>query len=349
MHIKRSRPIGFGIRKARIDGSRIKVSLPATDCLVVAVTTPVAPDLAPDIERLGRRCTTLMEQGCDGVTLFGTTGEGAEFSVTHRTAALEAVARQIDPACIIVSAGALPIPDIVALARHSCDQKTAGVLLMPPCVYRGGITEDGTFRFYADVIERIARDDLRLYLYHFPDICGVPITPTVVRRLDERYPGLIAGVKDSGGNADFTEALLRRFSHLSIFTGTEIHVPQVMASGARGTICGLANVMPRLMRAMFDLPSPFERRKLIPFMLAGDNILCRGPFIPSIKAVVADAEGDAEWRRVIPPMAELPMTEGRRMVEDFRRWDAALPAAWRSLHRDGDAADTNIVALRRKG
>lgn len=325
------------------------MSLPATDCLVVAVTTPVTRDLAPDRERLGRRCATLLDQGCDGVTLFGTTGEGAEFSVAHRTAALEAVARLIEPARIIVSAGALPVPDIVALARHACDQRTAGVLLMPPCVYRGGITEDGTFRFYANVIERIARDDLKLYLYHFPDICGVPVTPNVVRRLDERYPGIIAGVKDSGGNVDFTEALLRRFSHLSIFTGTEIHVPQVMASGARGTICGLANVMPRLMRAMFDLPSPFERRKLIPFILAGDNILCRGPFIPSAKAVVADAEDDPEWCRVIPPMAELPMIEGRRLVEDFRRWDAALPPAWRSLHRDSGEADSNIVALRRNG
>lgn len=325
------------------------MSLPAADCLVVAVTTPVTRDFTPDIERLSRRCATLIGQGCDGVTLFGTTGEGAEFSVAHRTLALEAVARDIDPGRIIVSAGALPIPDIVALARHACDQKSAGVLLMPPCVYRGGITEDGTFRFYANVIERIARDGLRLYLYHFPDICGAPITPNVVRRLDERHPGIIAGVKDSGGDADFTEALLRRFSHLSIFTGTEIHVPQVMASGARGTICGLANVMPRLLRAMFDLPSPFERRKLIPHILAGDSILCRGPFIPSAKSVVADAEDDPEWRRVIPPMAELPMIEGRRLVEDFRRWDAALPTAWRSLERDGDEADTNIVALRRNG
>lgn len=325
------------------------MSLPATDCLVVAVTTPVTRDFAPDAERLGARCVKLMAQGCDGVTLFGTTGEGAEFSVAHRTEALEAVAARIDPRRIIVSAGALPIPDIVALTRHACDQKVAGILLMPPCVYRGGITEDGTFRFYAEVIERIARDDLKLYLYHFPDICGVPITPTVVRRLDERYPGIIAGVKDSGGNVDFTEALLRRFSHLSIFTGSEIHVPQVLAAGGRGTICGLANVMPRLLRAMFDLPSAFERRKLIASILAGDNILCRGPFIASVKAVVADAENDAEWRRVVPPMAELPMIEGRRMVADFRLWEETLPAAWRSLHRDDEAASPNIVALRRKG
>ncbi len=193
-----------------------------------------------------------MADGCDGVTLFGTTGEGAEFAVADRQMTLEQVtAGGLDPSRIIVSVGALSIPDIVALSTHALDQHVAGLLLMPPCVYRGGITEDGTFRFYATVIDRIARPDLRLYLYHFPDISGVPITPNVVRRLDERYPGQIAGVKDSSGDLDCTEALLRRFSHLTIYTGSEIHVPQVLASGGAGTICGLANVMPRLMRAMF--------------------------------------------------------------------------------------------------
>src|SRR5262245_53545623 len=180
-----------------------------------------------------------MHGGCDGVTLFGTTGEGAEFSVADRTATLERViAAGIPAERIIVSVGALSIPDIVALARHAVDHKVDGVLLMPPCVYRGGITEDGTFRFYASIIDAIARTDLRLYLYHFPDICGVPITPGVVRRLDERYSGSIVGIKDSGGDLDFTEALLRRFSHLSVLTGTETHVPQLLASGGRGTICG---------------------------------------------------------------------------------------------------------------
>lgn len=99
--------------------------------------------------------------------------------------------------------------------------------------------------------------------------------------------------------------------------------------GARGTICGLANVMSRLLRAMF--------------------ILCRGPFNPSVKALLADTEGDAVWCRVVPPMAEPPMIEGRRLVQDFRRWEAALPPSWRSLYGDEEAASPNIVALRRQG
>lgn len=322
--------------------------LPATDCLVVAVTTPLTSDLHPDTGLLVDRCRRLIQDGCDGVTLFGTTGEGAEFAVEDRMAGLESViAGGVAPGRIIVSVGALSIPDVVRLSRHALDRGVGGLLLMPPCVYRSGITEDGTFRFYATVIDRVGRDDMRLHLYHFPDISGVPITPQVIRRLEERYPGAIAGVKDSGGDFDFTEALLRRFSHLSIFTGSEIHVPQAMASGARGTICGLGNVMPRLMRAMFDQPTAFDRRKLVPHIAAGDNILSRRPFIASIKAVLADATGIDAWARVLPPMSELPLRERDWMLRDFRRWESALPPAWRSLYRDGGDAEAKVVAIRR--
>ena len=218
---------------------------------------------------------------------------------------------------------------------------------MPPCVYRGGITEDGTFRFYATVIDHIARADLKLYLYHFPDICGVPLTPRTIRRLDEAYPGIIAGVKDSGGDLDFTEALIRRFSHLSIYTGSEIHLPQALAAGARGTICGLGNAMPRLMRAMFDAPTAFDRRKLVPALLSGDAILSRKPFPASVKAVLASASGDPGWNRVLPPMSEVSMPERAWMLRDFAHWEASLPPAWRSFSPDGIQKEQRVVAMRR--
>jgi len=322
--------------------------LPLRDCLIVAIATPITASFHPDVDLLVERCRRLIQDGCDGITLFGTTGEGAEFSAADRMATLERViAAGIPAGRIIVSVGALAIPDVVALARHAIDQKIDGVLLMPPCVYRGGITGDGAFRFYASVIDAVARPELRLYLYHFPDICGVPITPDVVRRLDERYPGIIAGIKDSGGDLDFTEALLRRFSHLSIFTGSEMHVPQLLASGGRGTICGLANVMPRLMRVMFDAPNLFERRRHIQQILSADIVLSRRPFIPSIKALVADSTGVADWRRVLPPMSELPVLEEQRMIADFRRWESTLPPASRSLYPADADSDPKVVSLRR--
>ncbi len=307
-------------------------ALPKSDCLMVAAATPLTADFHPNLPLLISHISMLLRSGCDGVALFGTTGEGTEFSVQDRTATLGAlVEAEINPRRLIVSAGALAIPDIVELANNALDHGVDSLLLMPPCVYRGGITEDGTFRFYATVIDRIGRDDLRLCLYHFPDICGVPITPRLVRRLDEAYPGLISGVKDSGGDLDFTEALIRRFSHLAIYTGSETHLPQALAAGGRGTICGLGNAMPRLMRAMFDAPTAFDRRQLVPALLAGDTILSRNPFPASVKAVLASATGENGWNLVLPPMAEIHMPERDWLLRDFKRWEKALPGALRSL------------------
>ena len=124
-------------------------------------------------------------------------------------------------------------------------------------------------------------------------------------------------------------------------------MPQVLASGGRGTICGLANVMPRLMRAMFDAPNLFERRRYSQQMLGADMVLSRRPFIASLKSLVADSTGIANWRRVLPPMSELPLLEEQRMIADFRSWESALPLATRSLYPADTSSDPKIVSLRR--
>ncbi|MER8649870.1 dihydrodipicolinate synthase family protein [Mesorhizobium sp. M0586] len=323
-------------------------ALPRIDCFMVAAATPLTTDLHPDIKLLVRHIEMLFGAGCDGIALFGTTGEGTEFSVEDRTEALDGViAAGIAPGRLIVSVGALSIPDIARLAHHALDRGVDSLLLMPPCVYRGGITEDGTFRFYATVIDRISRVDLKLCLYHFPDICGVPLTPRVIRRLDEAYPGIISGVKDSGGDLDFTEALIGRFSHLSIYTGSETHLPQTLAAGARGTICGLGNAMPRLMRAMFDAPTAFDRRKLVPALLGGDSILSRKPFPASVKAVLASASGEPGWKRVLPPMSEIAMPERDWLLRDFFSWEQNLPPAWRTFQPSEQEDRSQVVKMKR--
>jgi 4-hydroxy-tetrahydrodipicolinate synthase len=273
-------------------------------------------------------CRHLLAEGCDGIALFGTTGEGAEFAVEDRRLMLERlVDAGIAPSRLIVSVGALPLPDVVALAAHATAQGVAGVLLMLPCLYRNGIGEDGIFRYYATVIDRVARDDLRLHLYHFPDISGVALTPGSIDRLSERYPQVIAGVKDSGGDLGFTEELLRRFPHLAIFTGTETHIAAALASSAAGTICGLANVVPGLLRLISDGWTLPDRERYLPMVQAVDNILSRGPFIPALKAVIADHTDEPTWRRVVPPMAELPLADEQRLVADFRQLASTFPHA----------------------
>ncbi len=300
--------------------------LPKSNTLIAAAATPVGPDFRPDGRLLIEWCRHLLAEGCDGIALFGTTGEGAEFAVEDRRLTLESLlAAGIAPSRLIVSVGALALPDVVALAADATARGVAGVLLMPPCLYRNGIGEDGIFRYYATVIDRVARDDLRLHLYHFPDISGVALTPGLVDRLSGRYPRVIAGVKDSGGELGFTEELLRRFPHLEIFTGTETHIPAVLASGGAGAICGLANAIPRLLRQMIDGWTLPDHRRHLSMVHAVDNTLSRGPFIPALKAVIAEQTSEPAWRRVVPPMAELALADEQRLRADFRQLAATLP------------------------
>jgi 4-hydroxy-tetrahydrodipicolinate synthase len=281
--------------------------------------TPIDSAYRCDVPRLAAHCYRLFDQGCDGVALFGTTGEGPAFGAGDRHRVLdELLAGGLAPERLIVSASAASLPDSIDLARQATKAGVAGVLLMPPFFFRDGIGDDGIFRYYVALIDEIGAPALRALLYHIPGASGVPVRPPVIRRLMDRYPENIVGFKDSGGDWAYTEELLRRFSQLAIFTGSEIHVHLALQHHGAGTICGLGNVIAPLLRRLFDAPGITERRRLVPLIQKADSLMSRGPFVACLKAWLATELGDPDWARVLPPMAALPALEAIRLAADFR-------------------------------
>ena len=286
--------------------------------LWTATLTPVDAAYRCDVGRLQAHCRRLIEQGCDGIALFGTTGEGPALAAAERMHALEALlAGGFPPERVIVSASAAALPDSVELARQATKAGVAGVLLMPPFFFREGIGDEGVFRFYATLIDRIGDPALRALLYHIPGASGLAVRPPVIRRLMERYPGNIVGIKDSGGDWGYTEELLRRFSSLAIFTGTEIHIHLALQQHGAGTICGLGNVIAPLLRRLFNAANITERRRFLPAIQRADSIMSRGAFIACLKAWIAAETGDPAWSRPLPPMAPLPALDAARLAADF--------------------------------
>ncbi|MFO1061393.1 MAG: dihydrodipicolinate synthase family protein [Dongiaceae bacterium] len=272
--------------------------------LIAAMATPLDAALRPDADLLLQRCRALIAEGCDGVALFGTTGEGPHLTVEHRQQALQALVEGgLPPSRLVVSASALALPDAVALGRHAAGLGVGPILLMPPFFLRGATRPGGVERFIDLFIERCAAPRLALLLYHFPEITGFGFAPELIGRLVERYGPAIAGVKDSGGDWDHTLRLIQGFPGLAILTGTEVHLPQALAAGAAGTICGLGNVMPALLRRLIDRPDAAHR--LVPQIQAIDDLISAHPFIPAVKAVAATLTGRRDWRRVTPPLEPL--------------------------------------------
>ena len=253
----------------------------------------------------------LLAQGCDGVALFGTTGEGPAFPVAARSAGLEALLEAGVPARrIVVSASAIAPADALALTRHALGSGVLDILLMP-AFFLKAVDDEGLFRFYAEHIERAAGGEraggrLRLLLYHIPSVSGIGLSFDLIGRLASAFPEVVAGVKDSGFDLAFTRGLLERFPALQILTGAESQLPQALAAGGAGTICGMANFMPGLLRRLIDTADPRESAALLDLLVAAERAMDQsGSFHPALRALLADLTGEPAWQRCLAPMSPL--------------------------------------------
>jgi len=175
------------------------------------VVTPFNRDLSPDPERFIAHCRWLITQSC-GLAVFGTNSEANSLSVNERIALLDALlAADVDPARMMPGTGCCALTDTVRLTEHAVKAGCAGVLMLPPFYYKD-VSEDGLFRSFAEVVERVGDSRLRIYLYHIPPVAVVGITVKLVERLLKAYPTAIAGMKDSSGDWSNTESFLKAFA-----------------------------------------------------------------------------------------------------------------------------------------
>jgi 4-hydroxy-tetrahydrodipicolinate synthase len=270
-----------------------------------ATLTPVGPDDGVDHGRLVEHVRRLLASGVDGIALFGTTGEGQSFSAGERRAGLEALlAAGIDPRRVLAGTGCAALPETVELTRHAVACGCAGALVLPPFFFKD-IGADGIYASFARIADDVGDERLRLYLYHIPQVSGVAIPDAAIARLVEAYPSTIAGVKDSQCNLEHSLGLLAAFPQLSIFVGFEPHLPAAMAAGGAGTICGIANLYPRLIRRLFDRALDPAHRNDLAVVERFIAALEAYPLFPAFKALQAELTGDPAWNALRFPLVPL--------------------------------------------
>ena len=271
------------------------------------VVTPFNADLSPDAGRLIAHTRWLLDNGCHGVGLFGTTGEGTSLSADERIALLEAVLADGVPADrLMVGTGCAALSDTLRLTKACVKLGCPDVLMLPPFYYKD-VSDEGLFASYAAVIEGVGDGALGIYLYHFPKLSCVPIPFAVIERLIEAFPGAIRGVKDSSGDGEHTLALVDRFPQLSIFAGMEPLLLAVMERGGAGCITAGANVNAPAIRRVYDAHQAGDSvaASLQEQVTAQRKALQTAPMIPGLKHILAEAQGDPAWSRVRPPLVAL--------------------------------------------
>jgi len=298
------------------------------------VVTPFKRDLSPDPERYLRHCKWLLAHGCSGLAVFGTNSEANSLSVDERMLLLEALVQGGVPASkLMPGTGMCALTDTVRLTAHAVKLGCAGVLMLPPFYYKG-VSDEGLYRSFAEVIERVGDARLQLYLYHIPPVAQVPISLALIGRLLKAYPGAVAGIKDSSGDWNNTKAVLGAYanSDFDVFAGSEVFLLDTMRAGGKGCITATGNVNPGPIHRVYENWQKPEADALQAGISATRAILQKYPMISALKAVVGHWGRDPDWATVRPPLVELSAGEQRTLVAEltaagFDMPDLAAPAS----------------------
>lgn len=271
----------------------------------VPALTPFTADLAVDHARFIAHCQWLLDQGADGLAVFGTTSEANSLSSGERMRLLEQLLEHGLRADVLMpGTGCCALPDTVALTRHAVANGVFGVLLLPPFYYKN-VSDDGVFAAIAEVVQRVAEARLRIYLYHIPAMAGVGFSLPVIERLLKAFAGVVVGIKDSSGDWKNTEALLKAFPGFEVFPGSETYLLDALRLGGAGCISATANVNVAAMRQLVNAWTSPEADQLQAQLTAIRAAVQKHPLVSANKAILARALGDTAWTVVRPPLRPL--------------------------------------------
>ena len=291
------------------------------------VATPFGADLAPDPRRFVAHCRWLLAHGCAGLAPFGTTSEANSLSVDEREALLDALLAAGVPADrLMPGTGCCALTDSVRLTAHAVRRSCAAVLMLPPFYYKN-VSEDGLFRSFAEVVERVGDDRLRVFLYHIPPIAQVGFGPRLVERLRKAYPRAIAGMKDSSGDFGNTRTMLEAFAKdgFQVFVGSERFLLDNLRHGGVGCITATGNVNAAAIERVYAEWQGPDADRLQEELNVVRGLVEKLPVIPAVKAIIAAHAGDPGWARVRPPLVDLAPAQAETLLAELRARGFDMP------------------------
>lgn len=289
--------------------------------LSCAISTPFDAKCAIDVPRLVAHAKERLRRGCDSITLFGTTGEGASIGLAARGRVIEAmIAAGIVPRRQLLSTVvASSIEDAADQARMALDADLRGMLLTPPFYFRG-VSDDALFGWFGQLFDRLGGRARDMFAYHLPSVTGMPLSVDLIGRLKKAFPGVIVGVKDSSAQWSNTEALLKTHADLMILVGDERDLAKAVRMGGSGSICGVANVAPEI------LLGAAKQGKDDPRIRPVVEAIIAHPVLPGVKTLIAHQLRDPAWARVRPPLVDLDTAAAHKLIAAFDAALAAVPA-----------------------
>tara|TARA_B100000029_G_scaffold123879_1_gene117363 strand:+ start:3384 stop:4265 length:882 start_codon:yes stop_codon:yes gene_type:complete len=265
-------------------------------------------DLSLDIDSTIKHSEKIIEYGCHGTVIFGSTGQAQLISSIEKKKLIEKLSNSKFKNKFIIGTGANSLNENIELMKHSLRNGFDHFLLMPPAYYK--YEDDGAYSFYANIVEKIPES--KIILYNFEKLCGYAFSENIIEKLVKDFPKQIIGVKDSTYN--LYEKL--KIPNFSIFPGSETKLLKGLELGCSGIISAVCNVTSTMARKVYD---DFQSKKKQTF----NERLClirkafdRYNLISGLHSFMSVE--DEKYKRVLPPLSLLSDAEQKKLILELK-------------------------------
>jgi 4-hydroxy-tetrahydrodipicolinate synthase len=281
--------------------------------VIAAVATPVGDAGAPDIGRATKLAGFLLDNGCNGLNVLGTTGEATSFSLDERKRVMSGYREAGLPLYrLMVGTGAAAVADAVALTRHAAELGFAGALVLPPFYYKG-VPDDGLVAYIESIVQATAQQPIPIYLYHFPQQSGLHWHVALVRRLLEKFGQRIVGLKDSSGDMNYAREAAGISNRFAVFPSTEAVLLQARAGVFAGCISATANLNADLCQRAWSKGDQAALNQAVAIRKLFDG----KQLVSGVKALLAHIHTDPALARVKPPLAPFSAADRAAVVAGY--------------------------------
>jgi 4-hydroxy-tetrahydrodipicolinate synthase len=267
--------------------------------VIAAVATAVDESGAPDAARSVKLARFLLDTGCDGLNVLGTTGEATSFSLEQRKGVMTEYKKAGLPMDrLMVGTGAAATADAIALTRHGAALGFAGALILPPFYYKG-VPDDGLAAYMTAIVKATAEKPIPIYLYHFPSQSGLPWHVKLIARLLDIHRDRIVGLKDSSGDMAYAREAAGIAKGFDVFPSTEACLLEARNGVFAGCISATANLNADLCQRAWSAGDAGGLETAVTIRKLFDG----KPLVSGVKSTLAHIHNDAGWARVAPPLA----------------------------------------------
>jgi 4-hydroxy-tetrahydrodipicolinate synthase len=288
--------------------------------LISPILSPFDDSLNFNQEMYNELAKDLLSTGCSGLAPFGTTGEALSVSNDERMQALENLIKSgVSPDKLIPGTGLCNFPDTVKISRHAIELGCKGVMTLPAFYFKD-VTDEGLFQYYERLIDEIKHPNLKIYLYHIPQVSGVGLSIPLVKKLRSTYPDIIVGIKDSSGVWENTEQLLS-IDGLIVYPGAELPVIDAIKLGGPGCISATANFNPTNIAKVIELSHDrkWDQAEEVHKDVKEVRYLFQDySAIPAQKAMLAIKYKDERWKNIRPPLVQISEQRSSELAEKLR-------------------------------